>query len=214
MKSERRHQLKSSELGDMLEQAKVYAAENWSKIASVAVLVIVLIAVGLYIRHSRSQEVAQNWQQMFAVLNRDTSAGKIDLEQIALQSSDKNLAAIAWKVLGDQYLNRWLLAEDIQRDDLAREARKAYMQILDQYQDNTLAVADAHIGLAVLAENLGQWSDARDHCQKIVSDPRFVGTIFAALAQNRLANLNRWQEPVVFAAEAQTVQIIQTVKDQ
>jgi len=210
MKSERRHQLKSSELSDMLEQAKVYAAENWSKITSVAVLVIVLIAVGLYIRHSRSQEVAQNWQQMFAVLNRDTSAGKVDLEQMALQTSDKNLAVIAWKVLGDQYLSRWLVAEDIQRDDLARQARQAYMRILDQYQDNTLAVADAHIGLAVLAENLGQWSGARDHYQKIVSDPRFLGTIFVTLAQNRLANLNQWQEPVVFAGK--TMQVIH--KDQ
>ena len=211
MKSERRHQLKSSELAVMLEQAKVYAAENWTKIASLVVLVIVLIAVGLYIRHSRRQEVAQNWQQMFAVLNRDASGGKVDLEQIALQSSDKNLAAITWKVLGNQYLNQWLLAEDIQRDDLARQARQAYMRILDQYQDNTLAVVDAYIGLAVLAENLGQWSAARDHYQKIISDPRFTGTMFAAMAQSRLASLDQWQEPVVFAAE--TVQVIQTVKD-
>ena len=82
-------------------------------------------------------------------------------------------------------------------DELLNAARSAYQQVLQmQPAADPLAVFQAHVGLAAIAENQHQWDDARKQYQTIVDAPNLPQT-FKDYAKDRLANLPQIESPVV-----------------
>jgi len=198
MKSSRRHELKANELAVQLEKAKQLLSKYGSQIAAVVVLIVVVIGIGLYLRVSGNTTRQYNWQQVGRILANDRSAVGIDLEQLAMQTSDPKLAAIAWKLHGDSLLAQLTITEGIERESLAERIRQAYRQVIEKRDDNTVAAEASIIGLGVLAENLNQWQQAREYYRQLTSDGKFVDTPFGKLAEQRLADLDRLSKPVVF----------------
>jgi len=198
MKSDRRHQLKRSELADTLLHMRDYLVTHGSRIGAVAVVIVAALLVVAYLHYSRRQNIRAGWEQIFGVTFGMEDPSGVDLEAIAVNAADDKLAAMAWKLQGDILLAQWLASP---QDEVERVSRiqHAYNQILEKYPDNTIAVVCAHMGLGVVAENLGQWDTAREHYEALASEARFASTPYAELARQRLERLDQWREPVVFA---------------
>jgi len=198
MKSSRRRELKTSDLAVQLEQAKEFFNKYGSQIAAVAVLIVVVVVVGLYLRASGQATRQQGWTQLGQVLAGPGMTETMNLEQLATEAGDPNLAAIAWKLHGDQLLRELADADPIRRDSLADRAARAYKEVLDKHNDHWIAAAGALIGLGVLAEDMGRWSEAGKYYQQLLADDRFVDTTFAKVAQQRFDALDELSKPVIF----------------
>ncbi len=54
-------------------------------------------------------------------------------------------------------------------DQATKEAQEAFNKVIADYSDQTLALAEARLGLAVLAENNHQWDEARKQYEAILT---------------------------------------------
>lgn len=120
------------------------------------------------------------------------------------------------KVLADAYLARgdlnWTLANfpelpgaetlpsNLQlsnRDPFMEQARSSYEKVLDpQYSGSTTDVFYARMGLAAVAENMGQWDQAKSQYEGI-RDAANMPESFKQLANTRLTDLTKAQTPVL-----------------
>jgi len=82
-------------------------------------------------------------------------------------------------------------------DELLNTARSAYEQVLQmQPAADPLAVFQAHVGLAAIAENQHQWETARKQYQAVIDAANLPQT-FKDYAKERLAELPQLQTPTV-----------------
>lgn len=91
-------------------------------------------------------------------------------------------------------------------EQLINGAAQSYTAILNQYPDETNAVVGAHFGLAGIAENRGNWDEARKHYQAIVDNPK-IAEAFRGQAKLRIENAAQWSQPVLLVpATSQAVE--------
>lgn len=80
---------------------------------------------------------------------------------------------------------------------LAEQARSSYQKVLEPPYSSSMAdVFYARMGLAAIAENLGQWDQAKEQYQAI-KDGAAMPDSFKQIASGRLANLSKVQTPVL-----------------
>ncbi len=76
---------------------------------------------------------------------------------------------------------------DDQKNNILQTARKIYQDTLLNFPNIPYAVGTAKIGLATIAEEQGQWEQARTQFAEVIAlqDELLVGTIYPKLAQRR-----------------------------
>ena len=81
---------------------------------------------------------------------------------------------------------------ETQKMEICTSAEQLYNQVLSQYSANPLAVGAAQLGLAILAEDRGDWDKARELYQKIAddADEKLAFTAYPAQAARRLKLLD------------------------
>jgi hypothetical protein len=211
MKPVRRQELRTNQLSQQLGQIGAYIKKN--KVTAAVMLVgVVAVVGGAYWRvHLRHRRVDDGW----ATLNR--AAALVDegspisvFESIAEQELNPALTAEAWLKVGDVAMARLRESEDPSAEsaqsgsaaetDWLAKARTAYTEVVTRCPDDLAASGKAMVLLGVLAENEDDSAQARKWYEEIVGNGRFEGTPFLAQASYRLDNLERWSEPVTFAA--------------
>lgn len=91
-------------------------------------------------------------------------------------------------------------------DQLFAAARASYQAVLDRFPARTLDVASARLGLAAVAENLGDFEGAKKHYEAVQSDERFPPNA-RQVAEARLRALPQLATPMmVKRADAPPVQ--------
>ena len=130
------------------------------------------------------------------------------ISTILTTSSDPKIKASALLARGD--LN-WKLAEapdppgsdtrpDLKvpnRQGLLENASHAYQEALQPpYSSDPLVVFRARVGLAAIAENNGQWADARREYEALAGAANIPAS-FKDYAQQRIADLAKLQKPVL-----------------
>src|SRR5262249_45870497 len=78
------------------------------------------------------------------------------------------------------------------------EARTSYRQVIDQFGSDSTAAISARFGLAILAEDKGDYTEARQTYQSILSSPVAKDTPFELQAQYRLDHLGKVKTPAAF----------------
>ena len=75
-----------------------------------------------------------------------------------------------------------------QKQQLYTQVTDIYNRILQQYPEETWVVGVAQMGLALIAEDMGQWDQAQQIYEEIIADADgiFAGTVFPLQAQRRL----------------------------
>jgi len=188
MKSNDRHELKKNDLADTLEQFKMFFEVHGSKILSVTVLAVVVVAAVFYFIHSSAVARAQAWEQLLAIKSGRGAAE--DLRNLANSTSDRKVAAFSWKELGDVLLMQSLVVDDsAKKKDSLQQSEQAYQTVVDKYADFPIPLAGAKMGLAALYETTGKWDQARQMYQQIEAANALAGTGIQNLAKNKLQNL-------------------------
>jgi predicted negative regulator of RcsB-dependent stress response len=196
MKSQERHDLKKNELVENLEKIKKYLQEQGTRILAVVVLAAVIISVVSYVRHSNQIARQQAMEQLIAIHSGSAGSKPEDIKAIAEQASDKKLAALAWKIYGDQVYNQYATGNKAAPKDALTLAEKAYETVINNYPSETLTAAGAKICLGAVYEDQHKWADARKLYQAISEDTALAGTGLIESAKSKLVEIDVLEKSV------------------
>jgi len=195
MRSQERHELKKNELADTLERLQAFFIRHGSKVLVGVILVVVVVMAGIYFYRSAQMARMQAWEQLFSARNAAGAGAKPDdLQLLAQQTSDPNLAAFAWKQAGDMWhMQSMTESNPTKKSDLLDQARKAYESVVNKYPNQALAAGSAKMGLGVILEDQGKFNEAKKVYQEVIDEKPLAGTGLPEQAAERLAGLDRWE---------------------
>lgn len=212
MKSERRHELKENELSNELVKLGGWIKKHGTALAWAAVLITLAIVAYQQFARSRTQNWGV-WTQKFnqAVAPDAATAGadstKTDdariatLEEVYKQDDVDMLAAMAGVELGRIHARRALVADidpTLRQANLTK-ARDYYNGVLAGYEDQPLARAQAHLGLAYLDLDKRDFAAARKHCNDLLLIEMTKGGLIAKQAEQLLERMDELDQPIPFA---------------
>src|SRR5439155_10724022 len=92
--------------------------------------------------------------------------------------------------------------------DFIKEARNAYQEVLSQYPDQLLPAIAAHFGLAAIAENEGNWDEARRQYEVAKSTAEKMQE-FRTVAEGKLKRLEEIRKPLLIGQVPEKMEIPQ-----
>jgi len=167
LKSQRRHELKESELAKELSKAGVFFKEHLgtvvlSVLAVGAVIFLIITLIGNAAR-ARQNERVQLHEAAFQA-QADPRERLASLQQLAEQSGQDPVAAWAHVHAGELALRMvaddWYDLSDTERTARLAEAATAFETVIAQYGDQVRAVGKARLGLGRVAEYRGDREEA------------------------------------------------------
>jgi hypothetical protein len=205
MKARRRKELRANELIHSLQEL-VQLGRRYSNHLLVGLIAAALaIGLGGYWRYAKAQRTEQGWAELVLAGQAGGSQGRLEhLHALAETHKDGMLGATARQLLGDALLDEAMYgsgeADPGRRAVLLAQAQAVYQEIVQQYGDRLVPLGVALSGLATIAQERGEWEEARHWYQAILDDAKFGGTPYKSVAEQGLAALPQLAEPVAFAA--------------
>ncbi len=218
MDSEHRHELKTNELADWVAHFPDFCRRNARTIIGV---VLIAAAVVVYVygksmrsesRHQRQSEAVMLIEQLGATrLNvvRDQQQDMDSGDAIMIAANRLEMAVNESKAPKASALLLIKHAEALRTDlhyrpaeldaeiieQRVKEARQAYERALPLTEGNPTLAAMARFGIGLCAEEVGNYIEAEEIYNRIISDPDLAATVFPVQAQQRLDNMadNRMQ---------------------
>jgi tetratricopeptide (TPR) repeat protein len=225
MDAEHRHELKSNELAEWIGRIPELVKDNLNVVIGVALILIGLLTWPLLSRMAQEKDTAQmtdvtNSIQMLEMetfgavtQNMEDPQGRqqalslllVNAESLLEKADDVenlNLAAMA-RIKAAQAIRTEL---QLRRQDAGAEtvdaqiakARQAYENAYETAKDPQIK-GQAHLGLGLCAEEVGQTEQAAKIYQDILADEKYQATVIPALAQNRLEAMKDKTDNVYFA---------------
>lgn len=127
------------------------------------------------------------------------------LAELAAQAKGTPVAATAIlqqaEVMRSELLYAGRVFSAAEKEKICTAVRALYEQVIELHSGSAVATGAARMGLGLVAEELGQWDAARQIYQKLASETEtpVAATAFPSAAQQRLAALDSYREPLVFA---------------
>jgi hypothetical protein len=198
MKAGRRHELQTNILSVKLARFADFARRHSNHIAW-GVLGVAVVVLGIYFIYQRQSAKADERQMLLDRCMADPQGNIKDLESLAGQTSDKQIAALSCVALGDVHARRALLARtEAERSGAMDEATRWYRKTIDEFGKYPVAVGKARFGLAKIYEGQRKWSAAESEYQEIRRMTALSGypvLAFAEEALTTLASRERASEP-------------------
>jgi hypothetical protein len=147
--------------------------------------------------------IAARREQLTAQIMNDLSIALADSAD-----TDADIRSAAYTTRGDLY---WALANAPSfpqaatrpalnvkdpPDQLLTQAQTDYQHVVDQYPTQIMPWSTAQLGLAAIAENRGNWDDARKHLESI-ENRTTLPDLIKSVASSQLAYLSRIQSPIL-----------------
>ncbi|NLX03915.1 MAG: hypothetical protein GXY33_02095 [Phycisphaerae bacterium] len=194
MKAERRHELKRSDLSQLLNDLGNFFQQHGTKVLAVALALVLVIGVAFYLYQSRQDSQRQAWAQLFNIVEGNIQAQPEDLQDLARETGDEDLAVLALKQYSGSLLMQYMaMPEGPDRQAILDQADQAVGTIESRYSDNAVALAGAMLNQGVVYENQGRFDQAAEVYRKLTEDPALAGYAIPQLAAARLAELDSWQ---------------------
>ena len=222
MKAEDREELQQNDLAEWMYHVPLLLKNYGAYI----LLAIALGILGVRLWYWHQESVARDLQQAWVTLESTGQSTCNDppdkLRSIISETGNRSLQGFAYAKLGKfylDYLTAGAPADGVQgvkvsAEQATKEAQDAFNKVIADYSDQTLALAEARLGLAVLAENNHQWAEARKQYEAILAkNGPLADTPFADVAQNRYdhipgpdgkSKLDDWSKPALLVASAAT----------
>jgi len=230
MKAQERHRLKSNELAESIKGLPQYWQEHGTRIMIWAAVILIVLVGSLWWRNSRiAAAQAKRTKLLSLVMQKNTmqlqaaqAAKGDDQDQFAGQPTPQLAALVgplatladdaagsglgatallqqAEAIRADLLISNQMISDESKRQ-LCQRAADVYQKVLRQYGNDPIAAGSAHIGLALIAEDMASWDKAKEIYQQIVSqaDGKLAGTIYPQLAKQRLVLLDDISEPIEF----------------
>ena len=222
MKAQRRQELKTNELVETLRQAREFLEKYGTYVAGGVIVAAVILVAGLWYRNSLMAKHRHQWEDYYTLEQASTqflvermqdpqAVGGEGFE--ALVARHKTLVSSAseplvrlrgLEALGDfcwQYALRGSGSGPGPESGASalEESAAAYEQIVGGFPEDAWAGGNALMALAVIAEERGDFDQAREIYGRIEADPAYVETTLADLAKEALEQVDELREPIVFA---------------
>ena len=189
-------------LAGELRKAAEFIKQRGGQLATGALIIAVLIfAYVLLSRHSESKAITVQgeWDRAGSAAVKPEERTKL-LEDLAAQTGDRRIAALACVELGYDYATRALLAKTpSERTALEESAGKWYQKTIADFPAQTLAVAKAQFGLGKLYESQRKFPEAAEQYRLAKSSPDLVGQPVTIMAESSRQWLKMLESPVVMA---------------
>ncbi|MFQ5463149.1 MAG: hypothetical protein ACE5E5_11060 [Phycisphaerae bacterium] len=207
MKSERRHELRESDLAHAIETGKRYLGGHGKRVGILALAVIAAIVGTNVVLSSRASDATDRWQKLW-VLAFDTpevSRQSMGTMLALAESGDDALALRALLNRGSRALTEASKGETLDLE-FNKIARDSFEKLLSRFGDNPIAKGVGHLGLATCAENdFAADSDpshkaiASRHLSAVLNDETLHAMPFYKVALARQERLDEIFKTVVFA---------------
>ncbi len=215
MKSDRRHELHQNMLAQGLSVIGQWTKKYANYLAGA--LLVVAIIVLAYTWYSRSssqqrQDTITDFQKLHAKLGQSNDDATLKLlSELGMQTTDVQVAARANLDVGNAYALRIVRTTDLsdsERNTFIQEAGKHY-QRLDQYAQFPQLQAQAHIGLARLAETQRNFDLAlQEYAKAARLAPKGTYEFTAAQQGPDEVKQLRGEAPVQFATTAPAPKVV------
>lgn len=179
MKTQRRHDLQQNELSLSLTRGMKFAKKYSNYIAWGVLLVAVIVFVAVFASRQQASKI-QAVQSEFESVVGDVQMSPDDrlgrLVELASQTRDPFVAVQASLAVGNEYAGRIATGAgtltETQIQEFSQKASDYYRQVIANHSDRRPQVAQAHLGLAKLAENKGDFdSAANSYRESIKASP-------------------------------------------
>lgn len=213
MDAEHRHELKENDLAEFLANIGPW----WAKYGNRLLAVVLALAVGLaairWVQSDRATAREQAWRDLADTTSPD------GYRAVAQSHADPSVQALAYLRGADLLLAR----ASAPRQDQAKtqpapatdgstppapdetdtsvdleNAALMYQQVLDNAQAHTIFKLNARLGLAAVAENRSDWSQAKRQYDEIIDEAAGGHGAIAHRARTRSAMLDQLKKPVAF----------------
>jgi len=215
MRAEERHRLKTNELAQKLSELSEYLRQHSKLISIVVVSVLVICVVGglwwserkksysrrndelqgllpqiVQIQYGVAKAAQDPKTQSKATYNISSLLGALDNLSSEAQGTPIGMMALLQQAdlkRSELYYTHRLLS-DQEREQICQALENIYNKILSQYGNQAQPVGTAQLGMALVAEDRGEWEKAKKKYEEILAekDGKLNGTIFPLLAQRRL----------------------------
>jgi hypothetical protein len=205
MKSQRRHELQQNILNAELAKSVKFLKEKKTTVVWAVTLVVAAVLAGfLIINNIRSRHLRdQALYDRLTVSPLTSDEEFIDGMNRLAAGGDKRLAALANVQLGNYFSKHLLFAggagDQAEQKELADQAASYYQKAIQDFPEQRLAVAEAHVGLAKLAEWRRDFATAAQEYQAVISMSDMAGQPVAVQAYESFASLNSLKNPVKLA---------------
>lgn len=220
MDADHRHELKQNDLEEFLTHSKEFWAK-WGNFITIVVLVVVVSVTGY--RFYQSRQVSAQEKALADLLSAATPEAYRDLARESdnpvvrtmanLRGADMILLQLSMpeppndgpgqgsdgKPATDQKPDATPM-DPAEREKRLSQAASMYRQVIEQ-SPHVLYAFNARLGLAAVAESLGQWDDAAAEYQRVATDAAATYPAIAGQAATRLELLDRLKMPLTFAPE-------------
>lgn len=210
MKAEERHELKENDMVSWFQYGLPIFLKQYG---SYLLLALALCLLGYQLWNYREKkhavEVQSAWNELAAASNPNTENAPAKLQAIINEYNVKPVQALAWLQIATFYTDAVAHGNPpegyngvkVTKDDALASAEKAANHVINEFPDQTLAVGKAHLALATIAEDRGDW-DAAKKQYELLSDKGgpFADTAFALTAEAQLKLLDPYRKAPPLAA--------------
>jgi tetratricopeptide (TPR) repeat protein len=226
MKSEHRHELKTNELADWLENLPQWASKNSKTIMGLSAIIVVIVALYGWRVYDVNVLQAQRLMNYTTIISNVADAkGRAvayqsmgsdgsylisdnikDLQNLVDKTGNRNMAALALIKEGEALrASEQYRSTESGKEQFAAQinsAKKAYEQAVSKSTNSEITAA-AKFGLGLCEEELGKFEDAKKIYQEIAANPEFAYTTASVSVQIRLKTISDYQGDIVFKPRPQ-----------
>lgn len=219
MKTERKQELRTNDLGAFLLDANDWTRKYIARIGVGIVIVLVVVLTLRYSQRSQSQSQESDILAMagLSFASVDAEASFATLEDLIRDSKDPDVKMAALVRHGSAALGAAMGTDGFNPEFLDR-AEQSFKELVKAYPDRTPVIGMALSSLATIEENRFVVSEdvsrkevARDYLTRLKNDAQFKGTPFQVGAADRLLHLDETFE-VIAIAESPAIEERQSFK--
>ncbi len=200
MKTERRHELKTNEIGVFLLDANDWLKNNSTKVVAGVIGIVVIIFAVNSMQRAGSEKAEQATRLLgdaaVKLAGDEWEAGFGELDTLIANAGSRDFKMNALFVKASA-AERLAASPDGFNEDVVNRAEEAYDMLLGEFSDRALVIARAQLGLVVVAENRFATDGdpkhkdrARDLLTAISENKDVQGTPLQTLAVAKLQELD------------------------
>ncbi|HNX27354.1 MAG TPA: hypothetical protein PKK48_08095 [Phycisphaerae bacterium] len=200
MDSDRRHELEHNDLDTELSKLIAFVKNNINRILTVVIVILAIAVAYTYISREMKSRRASIQSRYDSVIARTAMPGAKTEELLAEFNELSDQSSVDW-IAANSLLQIGRLhskqasesADESKRKQSFEKARQTYNQAVDKYDDQPRVVASAIFGLGKIAEDMGNYDEAKADYTRIANDKSLAGYPIQKQAEEALKRIAQFK---------------------